>query len=179
MSKHVCMAALFGSALIACSPEPETADVDRSALATSEQAAVRDACELATEADIEALTGEPVEARPATGGVTFSKCEYWGTVNDVPYFGLTVYWSGGREQWAISAAGYESAADIFRATEGVELDSVVQPGPVPGLGEAAIYAELTPAFVLKDDVLLEMFVFYLPNSKQNFRPLAEKLLARL
>jgi hypothetical protein len=139
----------------------------------------RSACDLVTAAEMQAITGEPVEVRPGEGAATYSKCEYWGTVNEVPYFSLTAYWSGGREQWEIHASAMGLAADLFREAEGVELDSIVQAGPVAGLGDAAIYADLTPAVVLRGDQMLEMYLFYLPDAKRNFRPLTEKILARL
>lgn len=168
-------------ALVACggSDSPErSAGRDPSAAAAAD-APARSACDLITGAEMEAIVGEAVEVRPGPAGPTESKCEYWGSVNKLPYFSLTAYWRGGREQWEIHASGYGQAADLMRQAEGVELDSIVQPGPVPGLGDAAIYAELLPAVVLDGDRMLEMYLFYLPNAKRQFRPLAEKILSRL
>jgi hypothetical protein len=67
----------------------------------------------------------------------------------------------------------------MRASEGVELGSIVKPGPVAGLGDSAAYAELAPGVVLQDDVFLELTTFHLPNARTHFRPVAEKVLARI
>jgi hypothetical protein len=90
-----------------------------------------------------------------------------------------VTWTGGRETWETWAAAKGMAEDLMRKSEGVSVDSIVAPGPVQGLGDAAIYSELVPALVLKGDMLLEMNVFYLPNAKSQFRGLAELMLGRL
>ena len=154
-------------------------DSEGSTAGATEAEPVRSACDLLMREDIEAIAGEPIDVRSIATGRTESKCEYWGTLQQVPYLGLTAYWTGGQEQWDIQASGYAAAAELFRAAEGVELDSIVQPGPVPGLGDAAIYADLVPSVVLEGDVLLELFVFYLPDSRRHFRPLVEKALSRL
>lgn len=67
---------------------------------------------------------------------------------------------------------------LMRASEGAELDSIVKPGPVAGLGDSAAYAELAPGVVLQGDVL-ELTTFHLPDARRNFRPLAQKVLARI
>lgn len=159
--------------------EPAQAPEGSAAGATEAETAARSACDLLTREEIEAIAGEPIDVRSIETGQTESKCEYWGTVQQVPYLGLTAYWTGGQEQWDIQASGYAAAAELFRAAEGVELDSIVQPGPVPGLGDAAIYADLVPSVVLEGDVLLELFVFYLPDSELHFRRLVETALSRL
>ncbi len=171
-------------ALAACGGTESGVDGDDAAPANEGAVAgtgseARSACDLVTAAEMQAITGEPVEVRPGDAGPAYSKCKYWGTVNQVPYFSLTAYWSGGREQWDINTSAMGLAADLFREAEGVELDSIVQAGPVHGLGDAAIFADLTPAMVLRADQMLEMYLFYLPDAKRNFRPLTEKILARL
>jgi hypothetical protein len=139
----------------------------------------RNACELVTSAELAELAGEPVHARPGKGGRAYSACEYWGTRNEVPYLSVKAYWTGGREAWETYRTATGMAADVMKATEGVELDSITKPGPVPGLGDAAIYSELVPAAVLRGDQFLELHVFYLPDARRKFRPLVERMLARL
>ena len=141
--------------------------------------ASRDACELVTTAEMEELVGEPVETRAGKRGRGYSSCEYWGTRNKVPYLSVTAYWTGGRDAWETYRAGTGMAADIMKAAEGVELDSITKPGPVPGLGEAAVYSELIPAAVLRGDQFLEIHLFYLPDAKRKFRPLVQRMLGRL
>jgi hypothetical protein len=158
-----------GKTVEAVAGRPETAVTEGS----------RNACELVTTAEVAALAGEPVEARVGKRGRGYSSCEYWGTRNEVPYLSVTAYWTGGRNAWETYRAATGMAADLMKAAEGVELDSITKPGPVPGLGDAAVYSELTPAAVLRGDQFLEIHLFYLPDAKRKFRPLAERMLARL
>jgi hypothetical protein len=139
----------------------------------------RSACELLTSAEMAELAGEPVQARPGKSGPKHSECEYWGTTNEVPYLSVTAYWSGGRDAWETYRTGMGIAGDLVRAAEGVELDSITKPGPVSGLGDAAVYSELVPAAVLRGDQFLELHLFYLPDAKRKFRGLVERMLARL
>lgn len=173
----------FCCALLSCGGSESGGEGDDASSAddasAAQPSATRSACDLVTAAEMEAITGEAVEVRPADVGASYAKCEYWGTVNQVPYFSVTAYWSGGREQWDIATSAMGMAEDLFREAEGVELDSIVQAGPVQGLGDAAVFADLTPAMVLRGDQLLEMYLFYLPDAKRNFRPLTEKMLGRM
>ena len=141
--------------------------------------APRDACALLSTAEVAAITGEPVAARPGRSGRTFSGCGWFGTQSGTPYLELRVYWTGGREQWQSWRAANQMAGALMGASEGVELDSIVKPGPVAGLGDSAAYAELAPGVVLQGDVLLELTTFHLPDARRNFRPVAQKVLARI
>jgi hypothetical protein len=146
----------------------------------SQAASAPDACEVLSEAEVAALAGEAVTARAAErGGPTWSGCEWFGRTTETPYLGLTVYWSGGREQWDIQGSGYAIAKDVMGAAEGADLDSIVKPGPVAGLGDAAIFTDLMPAVVLEGDRMVELMVFHLPEAKAKFRPLAAKVLERI
>jgi len=146
---------------------------------TAAAGASRNACELVTSAELAELAGEPVVARPGKTGRGYSKCEYWGTRKEVPYLSVTAYWTGGRKAWETYQSATGLAADVMKAAEGVELDSITKPGPVPGLGDAAVFSELVPAAVLRGDQFLELHVFYLPDAERKFRPLVERMLARL
>jgi hypothetical protein len=147
--------------------------------AAPQASAPRDACALLSTAEVAAIAGEPVAARPGRSGRTFSGCGWFGTQSGTPYLELTVYWTGGREQWQSWRAANQMAGSLMRANEGVELDSIVKPGPVAGLGDSAAYAELAPGVVLQGDVLLELTTFHLPDARRNFRPLAQKVLTRI
>ena len=138
----------------------------------------RSACEVLSESEVAALAGEAVTARPGKrAGRTWSGCGWFGGTSETPYLELTVYWSGGREQWEMQRSGYAMAKDRIRSAERAEIDSIVRPGPVAGLGESAIFAELTPAVVLEGDRMVEMTMFHLPEARKKFRPLAAKVPA--
>ncbi len=141
--------------------------------------APRDACTLLTTDEVAAITGEPVTARPGRSGRTFSGCGWFGTRSQMPFLELRVYWTGGREQWESWRMANQMAGALTRASEGVELDSIVKPGPVAGLGDSAVYAELAPGVVLQGDVFLELTSFHLPEARRHFRPVAQKVLSRL
>jgi hypothetical protein len=183
-AKRVLFAVIAGTVLSACgSGDSGTADGkgDSSARATDRAAAAapRDACGLLTEAEVGAMAGEPVSARRGDGGRTYSECAWFGARTQTPYLELTVYWRGGREAWEAQRMGYAMARSMMQGAESVEIDSIVRPGPVPALGDSAIYADLMPAIVLDDDVLLEMTMFHMPDAARKFRSLAETILARV
>jgi hypothetical protein len=75
--------------------------------------------------------------------------------------------------------GYGMARTMMRSAEGAELDSIVKPGPVAALGDSAIFADLMPSIVLDDDVMLEMYLFHMPDAARTFRPLAQTILQRV
>ena len=71
------------------------------------------------------------------------------------------------------------AKSMIQNQEGVALDSVVKVGPISGLGDKAIFSPLLGSIVLKDDVMLEIQMWYLPKPEAQFRPLVTKMLSRL
>lgn len=111
-----------------------------------------------------------------------SICQYED--DDSPVFVLTVYWKGGKNQWNASTAAMKAADKMLASSEGVGIDSlakagVVKAGPVQGLGDAAYFSDVLPSLVLKGDVLLELNMALLKAPETKFRPLVEKLLARI
>lgn len=156
----------------------DTAPVSGSVAPAGESAA-RSACDLLPEQELETLIGKQVDVRPGKVSRSSSKCAYFAAGQEIPYLELTVYWTGGKETWNTWGAAKSMAKSITKASEGVDLDSIVQPGPVAGLGDSAVYNSLMPSLVLADDVLLEMMVAHLPNARKNFRPLAQKILGRI
>jgi hypothetical protein len=104
--------------------------------------------------------------------------------DDSPVFVLTVYWKGGKNQWNASTAALKAGDRMLAGSEGVGIDSlakagVVKAGPVQGLGDAAYFSDVLPSLVLKGDVLLELNMALLEDPERKFRPLVEKLLARM
>jgi hypothetical protein len=83
-----------------------------------------------------------------------------------------------------STAALKAGDKMLAGSEGVGIDSlakagVVKAGPVQGLGDAAYFSDLLPSLVLKGDVLLELNMALLKKPESKFRPLVEKLLARI
>ena len=115
-------------------------------------------------------------------GPVRSVCQYEDERS--PVFILTVYWKGGRDQWNASTAAMKAGDKMLAGSEGAGVDSlakagVVKAGPVKGLGDAAYFSDVLPSLVLKGDVLLELNMALLKDPESKFRPLVEKLLARL
>ncbi|HJR64477.1 MAG TPA: hypothetical protein VJ803_12310 [Gemmatimonadaceae bacterium] len=172
--------ALLALVLAACGGSGTTQDtVAGQPSASGTTSAVRDACSVLTGEEVAAMTGEPVTVKRGDVGRTFSECGWHGARTETPYIELTVYWRGGRDAWEARRMGYGIARQMIDRAEDVKLDSIVRPGPVPGLGDSAIYADLLPAIILEDDVLVEMMAFHLPNARGAFRPLAERILERV
>ena len=136
---------------------------------------LRDACEVLTVADVQPYFTEPLVAKPGTKGRNETKCEYWGRDFAI---GFSVVWTGGKSEFEM----YNSATDLaakMMAEPGVNVDSIVKPGPVAGLGDAATYSDLMPSFVLVGDRLLQFQIMLLPNARSAFVPLAQKAIERL
>lgn len=111
-------------------------------------------------------------------GDTFSTCD-WEDESGTFAFGLTVYWSGGKQQWDTwrLAQGLGDAAT--RSAEGVAASSVVKQGLVPGIGDAAFFSPALPSLVLKGDTLFEIKFSLAPKADAKFAGLAAKLLAKV
>jgi hypothetical protein len=177
---RILLAVTAGTFLSACSGNSgEPADAMAAGAGEATGTMARDACAVLTESEVAAMTGEPVSERRGEGGTTYSECGWFGRQTETPYLELTVHWRGGREMWDVQRLGYGMARAMMRGAEGAELDSIVRPGPVPALGDSAIFAELMPSIVLDDDVMLEMYLFHMPDAGRRFRPLAETILTRV
>jgi len=136
------------------------------------------ACRMLTSPEINALTetdvlmAEVVEAAPAR-----SICQWEDSAGLV--FKLTVYWSGGKQGWETWRAAQGMGGAILSKAEGVRTDSIIEPGVVPGLGDAAYFSKLLPSLLLKDDTLVEMELSLVPHPEKKFRKLATTLLSRM
>lgn len=144
--------------------------------------AVRSACDVLTADDASAILGQKLEARPdpEDQGPRHSTCGYYPPSPDsygVLY--LTVYWSGGQDEWNTWQMATSMAGKTWEQTEKVSLDSINKAGPVGGLGDRAYFGGLLPSLVLQGDVLLEYKLALVPDEAQNFPRLAKAALARL
>lgn len=177
------IAGLLASSVAACSGSDGQASDAQSAAASvaanGSEAVARSACNLLSEAEVAALAGEPVRAERGRTETTVSGCSWFGVADSRPYLDVTITWSGGRDAWETRQAGTAQAREMIRKSERVDIDSVVKPGPVAGLGDAAVYADLLPAAILNGDTLIEVMAFYLPNARRKFRGLGELLLQRV
>lgn len=154
-------------------PNAESAGADTSerSVATTN----RDACEVLTVADLQPYFSEPLVAKPGTKGRNKTTCEYVG--KDF-VAGFSVAWTDGKSEFEMYNSGIDIAAKMM-AEPGVNVDSIVRPGPVAGLGDAAMFSDLMPSYVLVGDRLLELQIMLVPNSRAAFVPLARKAIDRL
>jgi hypothetical protein len=139
----------------------------------------RNACHLLTHAEVSALVQRKVTMADQTeASDTFSSCD-WEDESGTFAFGLTVYWSGGKEQWETwrLAQGLGNAA--LKSAEGVPASAVVKQGLVPGIGDAAFFSPVLPSLVLKGDTLFEIKFSLAAKADAKFAGLAAKLLAKL
>jgi len=145
--------------------------------------AERHVCRLLKPEEVKTLLGPSIVlANVIEEGPERSVCQYEDARS--PVFILTVYWKGGKNQWNASQAALKAGDKMLAGSEGVGIDSlakagVVKAGPVAGLGDAAYFSDLLPSLVLKGDVLLELNMALMKDPARTFRPLAEKLLARI
>lgn len=149
--------------------------------APSAGSAARDqnACHLLTHEDVSALVEENIVISDQTeAGETWSTC-VWNNESVTTIFILTVYWANGRQEWETWRAAQGLGNESFEQAEGVGIDDVVKQGPVAGLGDAAYFSELLPSLVLKDDILFEMNLFFVPHAEAKFASLVRKLLAEI
>jgi hypothetical protein len=163
--------------------EAATADETGAAVeaAGGETAAARSACEVLTGADASAILGQTVDARPDPDdpdGPAYSSCGYYpGEGYGVMY--LSIYWSGGRDQWEAWQTATAWAGQTWEQAEKVSLDSITGASLVGGLGDRAQFGGILPSFVLKDDILLEFKLPLVMEEEKRFPLLAKAALARL
>ena len=174
---------IAGTSLASCrggAPEASSSGAAATkAPAKAAAAADRNACHLLTHAEVSEIAGRKVlMADQVEAGDTFSTCD-WEDEGGVSAFSLTVYWSGGKEQWETwrLAQGLGDAA--LKSAEGASGSDVVKQGLVPGIGDAAYFSPVLPSLVLKGDTLFEIKFSLAPKADAKFAPLAANLLAKL
>ena len=175
------LVAIAGVVLASCRGDaPETSSAGGAArTAPTKAAADRNACHLLTHDEVSEIAGRKVVmADQSEAGDTFSTCD-WEDEAGVSAFSLTVYWSGGKEQWETwrLAQGLGDAA--LKSAEGPSGSEVVKQGPVPGIGDAAYFSAVLPSLVLKGDTLFEIKFSLAPKAEAKFAPLAARLLAKV
>lgn len=139
-------------------------------------AAPRPVCELLTAEEVSEAVGRKVHAVNSSIGEDSGACSYFD--KDVMFaFGIDVVWSGGLAQWEALSLARKMAPQF--SEDAAITEELVKAGPVKGLGDAAWYNELTGSHVLVGDTLVGFKVVLLPEPAQQFRPLAEKVVARL
>ncbi len=141
-----------------------------------QKSVARPACELLTAEEVSEALGRTVVAVNQVSDEGWSACSYFDL--DTMYsFGIDVVWQGGLEQWQLLSEARKMAPQL--SEDSAVTEELVRPGPVKGLGDAAWYNELTGSHVLVGDTLVGFRVVLLPEPKKQFRPLAEKVVARL
>ena len=119
------------------------------------------------------VIADQAEAEPG-----YSVCN-WEDRDGMAVFQLKVYWRGGRQMWSVWRTAQGMSEEILKKEEGVGLDSIVEQGPVPGIGDAAYFSPLLPSLLLKDDVLIEITNPIGKRPEAKFRGMAEKILSRI
>jgi len=147
--------------------------------APAKAAADRNACHLLTHEEVSEIAGRKVVmADQSEAGDTFSTCD-WEDEAGVFAFGLTAYWSGGREQWETWRVAQGLGDAALKSAEGASSSEVVKQGLVPGIGDAAYFSPVLPSLVLKGDTLFEIKFSLAPKADARFAPLAARLLERV
>ena len=136
------------------------------------------ACRLLTSPEIDALTEKQVIMANVEEAAPERSICLWEDATGLA-FKLTVYWTGGKQGWETWRVAQGLGGATLSAAEGVEPDSVIEQGVVPGLGDAAYVRELRPSLLLKGDVLAEMELSLIPHPERKFRRLATTLLSRM
>ena len=175
------VAVIAGTLMAACRRDApkETAPGEAANRASTKAATDRNACHLLKHEEVSALVERKVTMADQTeAGDTFSSCD-WEDESGTFAFGLTVYWSGGKEHWETwrLAQGLGDAA--LKRAEGVEAGAVVKQGLVPGIGDRAFFSPVLPSLVLKGDTLFEIKFSLAPKADAKFAGLAAKLLAKV
>jgi hypothetical protein len=138
----------------------------------------RNACHLLTHEEVSEIAGRKVTMADQTeADDTFSTCD-WEDEGGVFAFGLTVYWSGGKEQWETWRLAQGLGDVALKSAEGVPASAVVKQGLVPGIGDAAYFSPVLPSLVLKGDTLFEIKFSLAPKADARFAGLAAKLIDR-
>lgn len=179
--------------LAACGGEGSNGDSGSTADAVSQAPVAGDACDLLDVEEVGRIYGKPVEERNDESGPDWSSCSYTDVSDEtvaalgdyVPesgglfVMGFTVYYAGGRDGWKTWHAARGAARTLIKQNEGVDVDTIVSPGYVLALGDAAYFNELLPSQVLIGDTLIEFKMPFLPEPERHFRALAEGMINRL
>jgi hypothetical protein len=174
------LVAIAGLVVAACrggAPESSTSDV-AARKAPAKAAVDGNACHLLTHEEVSEIAGRKVTmADQSEAGDNFSTCD-WEDEAGVFAFGVTVYWSGGKEQWETWRLAQGLGDTALKSGEGVGGSDAVKQGLVPGIGDAAYFSPVLPSLVLKGDTLFEIKFSLAPQADARFAGLAARLLER-
>jgi Protein of unknown function (DUF3558) len=164
-----------------CGRKASEQDESTSARPQAPAETARDACTLLTVEDVAAAYGSAVASKSASEGSGYSSCEFTDPAQSNMFVaGIEVYWGGGREQWKILQLGTAAGTRVLEHQEkDVDVKSILNVGAVPGLGDQAVFSPLMGGNVLVGDRLVNFKFGLMPEPDKNFRPLAEKVVARL
>ena len=135
------------------------------------------ACELITMEEIKALAPAVVLRNRMVSEPTYTECQWEG--KDEVLISLKVYAVGGRQRWDTWRRAQGMAEQMLKQAEGVSMDSVVQQGLVPGIGDAAYFSPILPSLILEGDVLLELTLPGVEKPETKFRRLATAMVGRI
>jgi len=173
------VAAIAGTLLAGCRRDAPEATAPGAGKASAKVATDRNACHLLTHEEVSALVERKVTmADQSEAGDTFSSCD-WEDESGTFAFGLTAYWSGGKEQWETWRLAQRLGDAALKQAEGVEAGAVVKQGLVAGIGDRAFFSPVLPSLVLKGDTLFEIKFSLAPKADAKFAGLAAKLLAKV
>jgi hypothetical protein len=135
------------------------------------------ACELITVDEIKALAPAVALRNRMVDEPTYTECQWEG--KDEVLISLKVYVEGGRQRWDTWRRAQGLGEQMLRQAEGVSMDSVVQQGLVPGIGDAAYFSPILPSLILEGDVLLELTLPGVVAPEKHFRRLATAMVGRI
>lgn len=165
--------ALVALLVSACSKAPADAS------SPAAQGGRRNACQLVDAADMERLRGAKVTMLHNIEADDRTVCEAYDAANNQAFFYLDVTWKGGAELVRTEGTARGVAAGLLGG--GVNLDQLIGEPAGDKAADKAYYSDVAPSWVLKGDVLVRfrMEGLTLDQRKQNFVPLARKVLDRL
>lgn len=175
---RVTATALLAGVAAACGDDAgdESGSTERVAIKAQAPTTYRDACEIITADDVSAVEGQPMQAQPDEARVAETACSYGPPGSDVALMSLTIHWRDGRQLWEAWGMGRDFAG---RAMADPTADSLIAWESLEGIGDAVRYGDIMPSLVLVDDVLLELQMTLMTDSRAKFAALARKAVSRL
>jgi hypothetical protein len=170
--------AILAGVAAACGDDAEVdgGSTERVAIRAQAPATYRDACEIVTAEDVAAVEGQPMQAQPDEARVAETACSYGPPGSSMALMSLTIHWRDGRQLWEAWGMGRDFAG---RMMADPTADSLIAWESLEGIGDAVRYGDIMPSLVLVDDVLLELHMSLVTDSRAKFAVLARKAVSRL
>ena len=173
----VTAAAILAGVAAACGDDADDGgSTERVAIKAQAPTTYRDACEIITADDVAALEGQPMQAQPEEARVAETACSYGPPGSSIALMSLTIHWHDGRQLWEAWGMGRDFAG---RMMADPTADSLIAWESLEGIGDAVRYGDIMPSLVLVDDVLLELQMAMVTDSRAKFAVLARKAVSRL